>query len=187
MDIKIIKPESISDKEIKLLEDVLCSQRWEYHSSPVVTNEDIKHNVESGYYSGVDKALFFIYVDNQIAGVMRLFDLGDDFEDDETPLFDIRIKSEFRKKAIGEYAVRYLIKYVFENYPNKWRFEGTTRADNLAMRRLFEKCGFVKEAHYRKAWPDENGNKFDCTGYGILREDWESGTITTVNFTDKFI
>lgn len=182
MDIKIIKPESIGDKEIKLLEDVLCSQRWDFHSSPLVTNEDIKRNVESGYYSGEDKALFFIFADDKIGGVMRLFDLGDDFEDDETPMFDIRIKSEYRKKTIGEYAVRFLIKYVFENYPNKWRFEGTTRADNLAMRKLFEKCGFVKEAHYRKAWPDEFGNKFDCIGYGILRTDWENGDRTEVMF-----
>lgn len=48
------------------------------------------------------------------------------------------------------------------------------------MRKVLEKCGFVKEAHYRQSWPDKNGNKIDTVGYGILRKDWESGEKTTV-------
>jgi RimJ/RimL family protein N-acetyltransferase len=47
--------------------------------------------------------------------------------------------------------------------------------DNAAMRRVFEACGWVKEAHHRKAW-----RGFDAIGYAIPREDWESGRVTPV-------
>ena len=117
-----------------------------------------------------------------LVGVIRLFDLGSGPDDDETPLFDIKIKEEFRGKGIGKQALGWLTDFVFSNYLNKTRFEATTRIDNIAMRRVFENCGFVKEAHYRQAWPDAEGNRYDCTGYAILRSDWLNKTKTPVNF-----
>lgn len=84
--------------------------------------------------------------------------------------------------GIGKQSVDMLCKLVFENYPNKRRFEATTRIDNISMRKVLEACGFVKEAHYREAWPGENGQYYDCTGYSILRKDWESGLKTEVKF-----
>jgi RimJ/RimL family protein N-acetyltransferase len=50
------------------------------------------------------------------------------------------------------------------------------------MRKVFEMCGFVKEAHYRSAWPDKDGNRYDCAGYAILRKDWQSKTKTIVDW-----
>jgi RimJ/RimL family protein N-acetyltransferase len=50
------------------------------------------------------------------------------------------------------------------------------------MRRVLEACGFVKEAHYRQAWPDEKGGKHDCVGYCILKSDWENKTLTPVKW-----
>lgn len=117
-----------------------------------------------------------------LVGVIRLFDLGSGPDDDETPLFDIKIKEEFRGKGIGKQALGWLTDFVFSNYLNKTRFEATTRIDNIAMRRVFENCGFVKEAQYRQAWPDAEGNRYDCTGYAILRSDWLNKTKTPVNF-----
>ncbi|HWA06503.1 MAG TPA: GNAT family protein, partial [Ignavibacteria bacterium] len=89
---------------------------------------------------------------------------------------------DFRGKGIGKHALKWLPDLVFTEYPNKQRFEATTRIDNNAMRKVFEHCGFVKEAHYRLAWPDENGNMYDCTGYAILRQDWQNETKTPVEF-----
>ncbi|MEO8512109.1 MAG: hypothetical protein ABI543_00985 [Ignavibacteria bacterium] len=40
----------------------------------------------------------------------------------------------------------------------------------------------MKEAHYRLAWPDKDGNRFDCTGYAILRQDWINKTKTKVDW-----
>ncbi|HRE41743.1 MAG TPA: GNAT family protein [Ignavibacteria bacterium] len=182
MDIKIEKIESLNEENISTLKNILSSQRWDFHSSPIVTSDKILDNINSGYYLNKDIVTFLIKSGEEYIGVMRLFDLGDDWEDDETPMFDIRILNSYRKKGVGEYSLKFLTDFVFNTYPNKWRFEGTTRADNIAMRKLFEKCGFVKEAHYRQAWPDESGKKYDCTGYGILRSDWENNEITVVRF-----
>jgi RimJ/RimL family protein N-acetyltransferase len=41
--------------------------------------------------------------------------------------------------------------YLFTEFPGIRRIEGTTRADNHAMRRTFRRCGYVKEAHWRQA------------------------------------
>ena len=67
----------------------------------------------------------------------------------------------------------------------KIRLEGHTRQDNLAMRKTFERAGFVKEAHLRKAWfsPKEN-SYYDAVTYGITREDFMGGTTTPVIWED---
>ena len=67
----------------------------------------------------------------------------------------------------------------------KIRLEGHTRQDNLAMRKTFERAGFVKEAHLRNAWfsPKEN-SYYDAVTYGITREDFTEGTTTPVIWED---
>lgn len=166
------------------LTDFLTGERWEFHSAPQLTREKILKNLEDGYFTGIGKLTYWISDGDKKIGVIRLFDLGDDKLDDETPLFDIKITKEYRGKGVGEQALKWLADLVFTNYPNKNRFEATTRADNKAMRRVFEKCGFMKEAHYRQAWPDEDKKLYDCTGYSILRADWQNKTKTPVNFSD---
>lgn len=161
----------------------LSSEYWPFHSTTKISAEKLEQQFNDGYFNGSGHRTFLIRNnDNTIAGVIRLFDLGTEPDDDETPLFDIKIKEEFRGKGIGKQALGWLTDFVFTNYPNKLRFEATTRVDNIAMRKVFEQCGFVKEAHYRKAWPDTNGNRYDCTGYAILREDWQNKTKTPVKF-----
>ncbi|MHC5082026.1 MAG: GNAT family N-acetyltransferase, partial [Planctomycetota bacterium] len=108
-------------------------------------------------------------------GFLHVYDLLD-----ITPLIDIRIRSPHRGKGIGTQSLRWLTGTVFGEFPSVRRIEGQTRIDNAAMRRIFEKCGYVKEAHYRKAWPDAEGTYLDSVGYCILREDWESGGTTPV-------
>lgn len=50
------------------------------------------------------------------------------------------------------------------------------------MRRVLERCGYAKEAHYRRAWPGAGGAVHDGIGYAVLRGDWESGTVTPVDW-----
>lgn len=64
------------------------------------------------------------------------------------------------------------------------RIEATTGQDNAAMRRVFRHCGYVKEAHYRRAWPDASGNRHDSVGYAIIRRDWRTGETTVPDFHD---
>jgi RimJ/RimL family protein N-acetyltransferase len=53
------------------------------------------------------------------------------------------------------------------------------------MRRTFRTCGYVKEAHYRQAWPSPGGTINDAVGYAILRTDWQAGTVTPPDWDDE--
>lgn len=177
-----IKLKELENSDKDILVEILTSDSWPFHSTPVLEKEKIMKHFEIGYFNGPGKRTFLIEYANRTVGIIRLFDLGENIEDDETPLFDIKIKSEFRGKGIGVTSLKMLVDLVFREYPNKNRFEATTRADNFAMRTVFGKCGFVKEARYRQAWPDAEGNKYDCTGYSILRQDWQNKTKTPVDW-----
>ena len=52
------------------------------------------------------------------------------------------------------------------------------------MRRLFRRCGYVKEAYYRKPWPVGDGKYVASVAYGILRDDWAAGRTTPVAWDD---
>jgi RimJ/RimL family protein N-acetyltransferase len=53
------------------------------------------------------------------------------------------------------------------------------------MRKTFRAAGFVKEAHYRQAWPDDRGVNHDAVAYAILRHDWSTGQQTPVCWDDE--
>jgi len=75
-----------------------------------------------------------------------------------------------------------LYPYIFENYPDIRRIEGQTREDNVPMRKVFNRAGYAKEAYYRLASPTEDGGRVASIAYGILREDWQSGNLTPVQW-----
>ena len=56
--------------------------------------------------------------------------------------------------------------------------------DIIAMRKTFLRSGFVKEAHYRQAWPMADGRRAASVAYAILRTDWENNTVTPLDFDD---
>lgn len=161
--------------------EILTRSRWEFHSKPVSTAEDIEKNLNMGYFFGETSRTFLIKENGITVGYIRIFDL----EDDGNPLFDIRIAESHRGKGIGKEAVKWITDFVFSNYPSKNRLEATTRADNMGMRKVLEACGYQKESHYRQAWPDEHGKLYDCVGYSILQEEWKTGDVIKVNFNDN--
>jgi RimJ/RimL family protein N-acetyltransferase len=83
---------------------------------------------------------------------------------ERTPMFDLRLRAQFRGKGIRGQALRWLTAYLFTELPAIRRVEGNTRQDNRAMRRVFQRAGYVKEAHYREAWPVEGGKVYDGVG-----------------------
>ncbi len=166
--------------EIDNLVEFLTSDTWEFYGTPNPNPDRIRASYENNYYSGDDCKTFWVILDqNTKAGIVRIHDLEDDI-----PMFDIRISSKYKGKGIGTIAVNWLSNYIFNNYSDKDRIEGITRQDNYAMRCVFHKCGFVKEAHHRKAWPCKNGKLYDAIGYGITKDDWQNGEISLVNWND---
>lgn len=112
-----------------------------------------------------------------------LDDLGD-IEEGGNPVFDLRLAEEFRGRGLGVPILRELTALVFSRFPMINRFEGQTREDNIAMRKVMLRAGFVKEAHYRDGWPVEDAAPKASVAYAILRRDWQNGTTTTFVWED---
>jgi RimJ/RimL family protein N-acetyltransferase len=157
----------------------LAGEIWPFHSGGPIA-EAVTRQVADGEYNTASVHTHWILVDGERCGFVKALDL-----DDGTPLFDLRIAAAQRGRGIGSAALAWLIAYLFDLLPGINRIEGTTRVDNTAMRALFRKLGFAKEAHYRQAWPGAEGVLHDAIGYAILRNDWRSGTVTPVNWDDE--
>ena len=170
--------------ESNVFAEWLTSEEWPFHSNPTVSKERVLELIEKGFYSEPNHRTFWIIKrdSDERIGFIRLFDLED--IGDGSPLFDLRIAKKHRGQGIGKRAVRWLTNFLFESWPELKRIEGTTRVDNLSMRSIFKQCGYVKEGHYRKAWPTSDGQRLDTVQYAILREDWISGTPTLVTWND---
>lgn len=162
----------------------LTSDVWPFHGRPRVTPEQAAAVVDEGSYGGPAAAganeAFWIQLDGERVGLVTLREL-----DDPTPVFDLRVRRDARGRGVGRAAVRWLAEHVFTK-TDKLRLEGHTRADNVAMRRVLRACGWVKEAHHRRAWPDMvAGTWHDAVTYTVLEDDWSSGTTTPVPFDQE--
>lgn len=166
--------------EIDVLVEFLTSDTWEFYGTPNLKPERIRKNFENQVYTGEDCKTFWVIIDKDIkVGTLRIYDLQDG-----DPLFDIRILSKYKGQGIGTISINWLVAYIFNNFSDKARIEANTRQDNYAMRCVFHKCGFAKEAHHRKAWVGQDGIAYDAIGYGINKDDWQNGVITPVEWND---
>ncbi|GAA3706545.1 hypothetical protein GCM10022224_085120 [Nonomuraea antimicrobica] len=161
------------------LVDFLTGAEWPFHAG-VQDAAAIRRRVEEGRYDDAENRTFWLLADGERAGLVRLFDLTDG-----TPMFDLRVGEAWRGRGLGTAAVRLLTSYVFTEFPEATRIEGSTRKDNVAMRVVFLRCGYVKESHYRESWPAPDGTVHDSVGYAILRRDWQSGTVTLPDWDDE--
>lgn len=152
MDIEFVPLASGDDAA---LDELLRGEPWPFHAGggPGVR------------WTGESIRAFWITAGGERAGVLRLYDL------DGGPMFDLRLRAAYRGRGIGTAAVGWLTDWVFASLPGENRVEGTTRADNAAMRRVFERSGYTHEATYRQAWPVPGGAPMDSVGYAILRGD----------------
>lgn len=125
----------------------------------------MRERATEGFFWGDDARAFWILRGTgEPAGVIRVFEL-----EDVTPLIDVRIADAARRQGGGSAALDWMTRFVFQNYPSTHRLGGYTRKDNLGMLKLFERCGFAREAVHREAWPLEDGGTMDAVGYAILR------------------
>lgn len=166
--------------DIDTLIEFLISDTWEFYGTPNPKPERVRASYENNYFTGGDCRTFWVVADeNTKIGMVRMYDL-----ENGDPLFDIRILSKYKGNGIGTKTIKWMVDFIFSNYPDKERIEANTRQDNYAMRSVFNKCGFVKEAHHRKAWVGSDGVTYDAIGYGIIKEDWMDGKVTLVNWDD---
>ncbi|MFB4277727.1 MULTISPECIES: GNAT family N-acetyltransferase [unclassified Nonomuraea] len=165
--------------DTEALVDFLTGEEWPFHAS-VQEAEAIRRRAAEGLYDDGESRTFWLLANGERAGLVRLQDLTDD-----TPMFDLRVRKAWRGQGLGTAAVAWLTSYLFREFPEVTRIEGNTRQDNHAMRTVFRRSGYVKESHYREAWPSPDGKRYDSIGYAILRRDWLSGTVTPADWNDE--
>ena len=159
----------------------LTGEPWPFHVTAVVSEEQARCRIGDGAFDGEAARSFWIIEGDETVGLVTLGDLAD-----ASPMFDLRIRARHRRRGLGTQTVRWLTGYLFTEFPDILRIEANTRKDNIAMRHTFLSCGYVKESHYRDAWPSAvDGSVHDGVGYAILRRDWVSGTTTIPDWDDE--
>jgi RimJ/RimL family protein N-acetyltransferase len=161
------------------LAEFLTVNEFPFHLTQRPARPDVEGWIDGGRFGGPDHASYWIDAGRGRIGLVVLQDLADN-----APLFDLRLATEHRGKGYGADVLKTVTTHVFTTLPAVNRFEGQTREDNIAMRKTFVRAGFVKEAHYREAWPVENGPPVASVAYGIPRRDWHTGRTTPVNWND---
>jgi len=149
-----------------------------FHHNANPTDEQVTATIDGGGYRR-RAPLWIDETEHGRIGIAVLENLAD-----PALMFDLRLGTRYRGRGLGTPILRDLATLVFTGYPKAVRVEGVTREDNLAMRKTFERAGFVKEAHYRDSWPVPGGEPLASVGYAILRRDWSSGTTTPVVWND---
>lgn len=145
----------------------LSSNSWPFHN-PSAMSVEAAANLQT---SSESVESYWILDGGSTVGVIRLFDL-DDIDRGGSPLFDLRIAEECRGRGIGTQAANWLTGHLFVAHPALHRIEATTRSDNVAMRRVLERCRYVAEGEFREDWTNEDGTRSNTSAYAILRSDW---------------
>jgi RimJ/RimL family protein N-acetyltransferase len=178
---RLVGADAGAGADVDALVAFLTGEPWPFHANSVVSEEKARRRIADGDFDSADSRSFWILDGEETVGLVILDDLRD-----STPMFDLRIRARYRRRGVGAQAVRWLTAYLFAEFPAIRRIEGNTRKDNIAMRRTFLSCGYVRESYYRDAWPSvEEGIVHDSNGYAILRRDWVSGTTTIPDWDDE--
>lgn len=173
-----------ADAYTPMLVHFLTAEKWPFHVNCTLTESDVLTKIGAGAFDAPDNETYWITGDStDILGLLHLTDLND--IDDGSPGFDLRLRTHARRHGAGAAAVRWISDTLFGRYPQLQRIAATTRADNFAMRRTFTRCGYAKEGQFRQAWPASDGKRFDSLEYSILRDDWATGTVTPVEWSDS--
>ena len=168
-------------RDVDGLIDFFTTEEFPFHAGPSGWSEEtVRERIANGYFVDEENETFWI-VHSELGkiGLVRLEDLRDD-----TPMFDLRLAGRFRGRGLGIEVLEAIAAHIFSNTP-AIRLEGQTREDNHAMRSVFDRAGWTKEAHYRRSWPVIGGNLLDSVGYAILREEWETGVVNELHWHDR--
>jgi RimJ/RimL family protein N-acetyltransferase len=153
------------------LAEWLSSEEWPFHVNDRPSATQVASWIAAGDFDSPDRETYWILDSSATRiGLVQLEDLDD--VDDGEPQFDLRIRGANRNRGAGKEAVRWLTDTLFERYPELHRISGSTRGDNLAMQKVFEACGYVKEGVSRQAWRTSAGERMDSVRYGMIRPDW---------------
>jgi RimJ/RimL family protein N-acetyltransferase len=122
---------------------------------------------ETGFWGKDDGMLVMVSVEDKLLGHIEFFKTVNYL--DEYELSYQVYAPEHRSKGVATEAVTLLVQYLFETKRVN-RIRLVIHPDNLASRRLAEKCGFRHEGTARGAWYHK-GKHRDVEVYAILHDD----------------
>ncbi len=111
-----------------------------------------------------------IEADGQLAGVVQGHNPARCFPPGSF-LIGIIVAAEHRGKGVGREAVGLMASYLFE-HEGAERVETPTDVENVAMRTVNERLGFVMEGVMRSYMPVGDERRDYCM-YAMTRDDWE--------------
>jgi RimJ/RimL family protein N-acetyltransferase len=122
---------------------------------------------ETGLWSKDDGSLVIVSPQDEVLGHIEFFKTVNYL--DEYELSYLVYAPEQRGKGVATEAVQLLVRYLFETKRVN-RIRLVIHPDNVASRRLAEKCGFRHEGTARGAWYNR-GRHRDVEIYAILHDD----------------
>ena len=122
---------------------------------------------ETGFWSQDEGMLVIISPDDTLLGHIEFYKTVNYL--DEYELSYQVYAPEHRGKGVATEAVRLLVRYLFETRRVN-RIRLVIHPDNVASRRLAEKCGFQHEGRARGAWYHK-GKHQDVEIYALLHDD----------------
>ena len=103
------------------------------HMASAVSRQQVEEALDSGAFQNEERDSYWIeHSEHGRIGYIRFEDLCDD-----TPVFDLRLASQWQGRGLGVEVLNAATSWIFEQKPRIRRFEGQTRDDNLAMRHTF--------------------------------------------------
>ena len=123
------------------LVDLLTTEPWPHRPRPALSEGDVRADLDQGHYAGEAVLTVLIELEGAVVGLVRAEDAGLDRRD---PQLDFRLRERARGRGIGLAALHHITGAVFSRYPETLRIEGQTRRDNVAMRKVFVRGGYVQ-------------------------------------------
>jgi len=122
---------------------------------------------DTGFWSKDEGMLVIVALDGELLGHIEFFKTVNYL--DEYELSYQVYASEYRGKGVATEAVQLLARYLFETKRVN-RIRLVIHPDNIASRRLAEKCGFQHEGRARGAWYHK-GRHHDVAIYALQHDD----------------
>ena len=163
-----LRPVRDTDLDQLYMYDIDIDNRGDFFPRGILSQPAFhKQFQETGFWSKDDGMLVIVAPSNEILGHIEFFKTVNYL--DEYELSYQVYAPEQRGKGVTTEAVNLLVRYLFEaKRVNRIRL--VIHPDNMASRRLAEKCGFKHEGTARGAWYHK-GAHWDVEIYAILHED----------------
>lgn len=165
VDLRLIRSEDLQEM-LGLMNDL--SQKGDYLGVELHHENKIqKYYSDSGYWENDFGRMLIIDKSGRLLGAVSFFKGVGDSEGYEIGCQIYR--KEDRGKGYATEAIKLFCAYIFELKPIQ-RLQICTAKENIAARRVAEKCGFVFEGTMRKAF-FARGKYYDLDFLSMLREE----------------